>query len=242
MQMKRYKSRRVTNAQERAIYRKFFLTIAASVVILVILVMFGVPILAKLASLINGNSSSTDSGSKKADIVAPSSPSFDYIGNATNSALLDITGNAEPGSTIILTLNGKETEKLTDSNGDFEFADFRILEGKNNIVGYAKDGADNKSNEKSITVLLDTKPPKLEITSPESAEKQITGGEAKTEIKGKTDEITSVKLNNLRTSVDDNGEFTYNYPLKEGDNEIKISVEDQAGNKTEKLIKINYRK
>ena len=240
--MKRYKTRRVSNAQERAIYRKFFLTITASVIILVVLVMFGVPILAKLASLINGNSNSIDTTSNKTDIIAPSSPSFDYIGGATNSALLDVTGNAEPGSTVILTLNGKETEKLTDSDGSFEFSDFRILEGKNSIVGYAKDGTNNKSNEKSITVLLDTKPPKLEIISPDSPEKQITGGEAKTEIKGKTDEITSVKLNNLRTSVDDNGEFTYNYPLKDGDNEIKISVEDQAGNKTEKMLKINYRK
>lgn len=240
--MKKYRNRRVNNATERAIYRKFFLTIGVSVILLVLLVMFGVPILAKLASFINGNNNTSGEQTGKFDKIAPSSPTFDYINNATSSASLNITGNAESGSIIVLTLNGKETEKLTDSNGNFEFRDFRILEGKNSIVGYAKDEAGNKSNEKAISILLDTKPPKLEISSPDSSEKQITGGDAKIEIKGKTDEITSVKLNTLRTSVDDNGDFTYHYPLKEGDNEIKVSVEDQAGNKTEKTLKINFRK
>ena len=240
--MKKYRNRRVSNVQEKAIYRKFFLTIIASVIILVVLVMFGVPVLAKLASLINGNDTDSGNTTGKFDNIAPSSPSFDYVNNATNSASLDLTGIAEAGSTIVLSLNGKETEKLTDSSGNFEFLNFKILEGKNNIIGFARDESGNKSSEKPISVLLDTKPPKLEIISPDSAEKQITGGEAKIEIKGKTDEITSVKLNLLRTSVDDNGEFTYKYPLKEGDNEIKVSVEDQAGNKTEKIFKVNYRK
>ena len=241
--MKKYRARRAVNYQEKAIYRKFFLTIGLSVLVLVLLVMFGVPILAKLASLINGNSSDQSSGKTgKFDQIAPSSPTFDYINTATSSATLDIIGNAEAGSVIVLTLNGKDTEKLADSSGNFEFRNFRLLEGKNNIIGYAKDEAGNKSNEKAISVLLDTKPPKLEISSPDSSEKQITGGDPKIEIRGKTDEITSVKLNSLRTSVDDNGDFTYNYPLKEGDNEIKVSVEDQAGNKTEKILKINYRK
>lgn len=242
MVMKKYKTRRVSSSYEKAIYRKFFLTIIVAVVVLVILVMFGVPILARIASLINSNSDSAGQTTGRFDDIAPGSPSFDYISNATSSADIDLTGSAEAGSTVVVVLNGKETEKLTDSSGSFEFRDFRLLEGKNNIIGYAKDESGNKSNEKSISVILDTKPPKLEITSPDSPEKQITGGDPRIEVRGKTDEITSVKLNLLRTSVDDSGEFTYNYPLKEGDNEIKVSVEDQAGNRTERTFKINYRK
>jgi len=111
--MKKYRNRRVSNVQEKAIYRKFFLTIIASVVILVVLVMFGVPVLAKLASLINGNDTSLGNTTGKFDNISPSSPSFDYVNNATNSASLDLTGIAEAGSTIVLSLNGKETEKLT---------------------------------------------------------------------------------------------------------------------------------
>lgn len=238
--MAKYRTRRVSSAQERAIYRKFFFTIGVTVAVLVLLVMFGVPFLAKLASLINGSGSSPISVQQ--DKIAPATPLFDYIDTATKSANLTLSGSSEAGSTVVISLNGKEQEKLADANGGFEFRDFRILEGKNNIIGYAKDEAGNKSNEKSLSITLDTKAPKLEIITPDSAEKQITGGDGRIEIKGKTDETTSVKLNTLRTSVNDNGEFTYNYPLREGDNEIKISVEDQAGNSTEKVLKINYRK
>jgi outer membrane lipopolysaccharide assembly protein LptE/RlpB len=47
-------------------------------------------------------------------------------------------------------------------------------------------------------------------------------------------------VNGFWAVVDDNNNFSYTLPLQSGDNQIKIVAIDQAGNKAEKDLKVNF--
>ena len=57
---------------------------------------------------------------------------------------------------------------------------------------------------------------------------------------GKTDPGVRVTVNGFWAVIDENNNFSYNLPLQNGENMIKIEAIDQAGNKTEKEIKVTY--
>jgi len=59
-------------------------------------------------------------------------------------------------------------------------------------------------------------------------------------VHGKTDPNVKVTINDFWAIVDDSGNYSYNLSLKSGDNPIKIVATDDAGNNTEKDLKISY--
>lgn len=97
---------------------------------------------------------------------------------------------------------------------------------------------DNDGNESSasVTLIVSTKAPTLELTSP--AEGVITNGDTIT-IAGSSSidtsgvSIVSVTVNGVPIPVEDDGSFSYDYPITEGDNTLTIVATDSAGNKTQ---------
>ncbi|OGS45247.1 MAG: hypothetical protein A2539_10255 [Elusimicrobia bacterium RIFOXYD2_FULL_34_15] len=74
-----------------------------------------------------------------------------------------IKGTAEPGSTVIVIVNGKEPIKvIVDDDGTFEVP-IDLDEGDNEIVVYIEDKAGNKSGEKKFNITLDTIPPQIQV-------------------------------------------------------------------------------
>ena len=114
-----------------------------------------------------------------------------------------------------------------------------IKPGENNIV--AKTVVDNKESDPSntITTILKSAPPSLNLFSP-SDNQSFSKDQNMTEVKGTTDPDVKVTVNGLWAITDSNGNFEYSLPLQNGENTIKISATDLAGNKTEKEVKVTY--
>lgn len=81
------------------------------------------------------------------------------------------------------------------------------------------------------------KPVFLEIISP--SQKAIISY-SPVVIKGKTIANAEVFVNEKEIKADENGNFSVEYPLEEGENEIIIVVNDQFGNYQEKIITIQF--
>jgi len=204
---------------------------------------YGSSLLVGLGNLwggLNGNGNSDDLVS---DNIPPPPPQIAPLPEATNSASLDVVGNAELDSTLILFLNGVELKRiLVDKEGRFYIEQIKLSEGENNIFAKAIDLAGNESQESVRQVIFfDKEPPILEIEFPKDGdsffddEKEIT-------IKGKTEKDAIVNINERKVVVNLEGEFESVYSLSEGTNEILIVSSDKAGNKTQESFKVYYRR
>ncbi len=229
----------LTRKEEKRNFRKAFLYGFLTILLGMALFFLGVPALIKMAVFIGSlNSSSTPI--ERSDNLSPSPPTFKPVFEATNSAELSLYGFAEAESTIKLFLNGKEKEVIADNDGNFTFNEIKLKLGKNEFYAFATDKAGNESNiSKRITVFYENEPPELEISSPEDGstfweeDKQI-------DILGKTDPDANLLINDHFVVVNQEGGFSYQISLTEGENEIKVIATDKAGNETERTIKVNY--
>ncbi len=174
------------------------------------------------------------------DNLPPPPPQLDPLPEATNSASLAISGQAEAGAELVLFQNGEEKEKTkVNEEGDFIFSQVELEEGENIFLARAYDEAGNESQASlAQTVIFDKEPPALEIESP--GDGQTINDNKEIIIKGKTEKEAVVTVNERQVIVGLEGNFEADYFLTEGDNEIIVVAKDKAGNKTEKTIKVKY--
>ena len=105
----------------------------------------------------------------------------------------------------------------------------------------AKATKDDKESDFSneLDVTYRNSPPSLSLDSPTDGQKFEKDQNA-AQVLGKTDSGIRITVNGFWAVIDENNNFSYNLPLQNGDNTIKIEAVDQAGNKTEKEIKVTY--
>ncbi len=163
------------------------------------------------------------------------------MSTATNSAQIKVSGSAPKDTTVMLYVNDiKEEEIPVDEDNNFTFDEVKIDEGENTIKTKAKD--DNKNVSVYSPVIKITylnKPPSLEINEPTDG-KSFEKDDSPIQVKGKTDPKVKVTVNDFWAIVDGAGNFSYTLPLQGGENRIKVVATDEAGNKTEKEIKVSY--
>ena len=178
---------------------------------------------------------------EKQDKVPPPPPYLQAPPKATNKPLA-VSGFSEPGANVTLFLNNsKVKEVVVDSEGGFSFEEVVLFEGENKIYAKAVDSAGNESKKSSeYIVIYDKTPPKLEIEAPTSGTKIEKEEERQIEIKGLTEANSQVTINGFWARVDDEGKFSYNLRLEEGENKIEILAKDEAGNETKKEISVSY--
>ncbi len=108
-------------------------------------------------------------------------------------------------------------------------------DGPYNITAVAYDKVGNKDT-KTISVYVDASLPKVDINTPpnglESEQKIIP-------VTGQTDPRATVKINGLPVTVDKNGTFSTTVSLKDGSNDIIITIKKPAGT-IEKRIRVIY--
>lgn len=144
-------------------------------------------------------------------------------GALLNASPVQVEGKTEPGAD--LRLEGSNESIAVETNGDFSFL-FDLTEGENVITLVAIDAAGNEV-ERTITVTLDTVPPKLILTSPTDG--LITNSSTVT-IKGWTDTDGTVTVNGLPIMLDTTGNFTHSLLLSDGNYTFTIISKDLAGN------------
>lgn len=223
---------------EKRSKRNLALTILIIVVFSFFFIRFGVPIFAQVGLFISGLKSSTEVKKEEKVFITP--PVLNSLPSATNSAQIVVSGRADKDQQIKIYINGafqKETE--TDNKG--EFTTLAILgEKENSVKAKAFDAKENGSDfSQTQYVSYIVEPPKLELNSPSDGQK-FQKDDKNIEVSGITDTGARVTVNDFIAVVDGEGNFSYRLSLKDGDNDIKITAVDEAGNKTEKTIKVSY--
>ena len=128
-----------------------------------------------------------------------------------------------------LYING--TEIFVEEN-TFSY-NWTVVEGENMIIIEAVDNACNR-NSTTINYICDITPPLLNILNENNSvvsQRNIT-------LVGYTEKGATLTIDNKIVSVSKDGSFSYNYTLLDGNNSIKFSSCDQAGNYANKTLNI----
>ena len=85
----------------------------------------------------------------------------------TNATSIAVVGQTEPNQAVLLDIDGDGFDygsTVADASGDYRFADIEIMEGPNEIRTQATN--DVGVTERSLTVVLDARPPFAELMTP----------------------------------------------------------------------------
>jgi hypothetical protein len=237
--MAEFKRSRLEKKKNEQITKKTVFLGFLTVIVLVLVLVFGLPLLIKF-SVFLGEGKLKNSDQTKEKVLAPLAPRLVIPFEATNSAEIKISGFAEPKVTVELFKGEVSVGKteVTDS-GDFIFSKVVLDEGDNGFNAVAStDEAGSGDGSKTINVVYDKTSPKLEMSNP--SEESLSVDSADFDITGITDSGASVSINNRIAPVDNNGGFKLKWQLNMGKNDLEITSTDLAGNQTKKKISITY--
>lgn len=239
--MKDRSSRLSRTTQEKT--KKQIIFFAIAIIILILgAISFGPNMLSSVASFTSGfkNPAATTTITNEQNTLE--TPFIDSIPDATDSAGINISGSSTySDAQIELYVNGNlyDTTPLTQDQ-KFSFDMVRLTEGGNSIKARVKKGEQVSPFTREYNVNYSQGAPKLDISSPSDGQ-QFERGDQTITVQGTTDTDNTVTVNGSRAIVDSSGNFSYNLNLSEGDNNLIISAVNQAGQKTDKTMKVNYK-
>lgn len=219
--------------REKRALNKLILSFFILVFLFIIVVFWGIPLLANLASIISSRFDKDKEESLGQQFPLPTPEIFD-LPQATNSAKLTVLGKGLPNTTVEIFIDNKEVGGvIVGEDGIFEVPNVNLSEGEN-LISAQSVGQKNEKSARSEpkTVIYNKEPPKLSLNEPQDNQK-ISGGERKIKVSGSTESDVNLKIGEFLAVVDQNGNFTFSYPLKDGENKIIVKAEDKAGNTTE---------
>lgn len=231
------KRSRLSRRMEKENRKNIIFSVLGILVVLFLLAKFGLPLLVDFSLLVTNNKTQKAS-TQKPNFISP--PVLNPLQSATNSANINVSGVAGEKQIIELYINDELIGKTeAEKDGSFEFKEVKLA-GKDNYLK-AKATFENAESDfsKSFFVSFKETNPNLSLDSPKE-DQSFTSDSNPIEVKGKTDSGIKVTVNDFWAIVDENGNFSYILTLKEGENKIEVTVVDEAGNKTEKEVKVNY--
>lgn len=228
---------RLSKRMEGKTRKNLALSILGIILIALLVLKFGIPFLANLSLFLSGSQSKEQVNVQSPSFIAP--PVLDSFPEATSSADIIISGVASKKQTINLYINNElvDTTKSGD-DGKFSFKE-KITPGENTINAKAVTNEKESDFSNNIITAFKNAPPSLNVSSPSDGQ-SFSKDQNTAEVKGTSDSDVKVTVNGLWAITDNNGNFSYNLPLQNGENKIKVAATDLAGNKTEKEIKVTY--
>ncbi|MEC0291549.1 Ig-like domain-containing protein [Terribacillus saccharophilus] len=175
-----------------------------------------------------GNRSSAGTVSvTNADTEPPAAP----VINSVDSDDTTVSGTAEAGTVITLTLgDGSTVEATTDEAGNWS-ADIPAQAADTTITAVATDDAGNESDAASATVTNgDTEAPATPEISPVDSDDTTLSGTAEA---GSAITITLPDGSTVETEADDNGNWSAEIPAQDPDSDISVTSTDAAGNQSD---------
>ncbi len=225
--------------EEKKNIRKVIVFSILSVSLVAFLFVFGIQLVVRYTDFISSLSNS-NTPFKKDDVTPPTQPRIELVSESTNRSKIDINGSSEPGSTVLIRKNNDEYEVLSNREGRFSLS-VELNDGDNIIRAKSRDSAGNESIlTEEIVIHFDNKEPELEIVKPGDNAEFYGQSQKQMTIEGRTESTARVSINEKVIIVDGNGHFHNQYSLSEGENTFKIKVQDEAGNATEREIKVIY--
>lgn len=202
-------------------------------VVFFLILKLGIPFIVTVGNLFEKTSSPTVSNNKKFLAI----PSVNDLPKATKERSLKVSGSSSPNTTVEIFVSGDAYDKTqTSPDGSFIF-EVKLSIGDNIIKARTVDGDNEGEFSRSQTVTYKNSPPSLTIDNPSDG--STTNNET-IAISGKTDEGVTVTVNDFWAVINPDNTYSYALKLNQGDNQIKVSAVDEAGNKTEKNIKVTY--
>jgi len=228
---------RINHRLEKETKRNLLFIIGGVFLLILLGFTLGPRLLVQSSLLLENESENTNKPKENQSIVAP--PTVDQLPKATNVQTITVTGSSYSGETVALFLNGTEAKSTTIADdGSFTFENIELTQGENDIKARALTSDNKKSNFSTVqTVLFSTESPDLEILSIQDNE-TVQKERNPLRIDGKTSVGSDVTVNNFAARVDDKGNFTYSLALRNGENSITIKAVTDAGNTTEKSLKV----
>lgn len=230
---------RLSSYQEKKTQKTIIYSIIGIIIVLFVLFKFGISALINFSLFLSGNKSSQGQTLNPNGIDFVSAPVLNPLPSATNSGQIIISGVSLKNSTVDLFINSKQVDQIdVDDNGKFTF-DETLFKGDNSIQTMAE--YKNKKSDLSnqfIVSFMNTNP-KLDLNSPADGT-SFHKDDKSVNVQGQTDPGVTVTVNGFFAVLDENNNFTYNLQFHDGDNDIKVVATDQAGNNSEKDIKVNY--
>lgn len=238
MRTKRSSQSRLSKKLEKQSKNTIIFSFLAIAIIIFLLVKFGVSFISNATFFLTGSKQDTTSPQSKTTYIAP--PTLNPLADATSSATIKVSGSANPDQLVILYVNDEESDEIsTKRDGSFVFSNVRIEKGRNTIFAKVKDGENESVPSEELIIYYKNEPPTLEVSSPSEGQ-SFSQDEKTTKVTGKTDPGIRVTVNDFWAISDDEGNFSYTLPLKDGENTIKVIATDDAGNTTEKELKVTY--
>jgi bacillopeptidase F len=216
----------------------------ASLILIAFLVFFGLELLVKFSLFLESLSPPpANFGQSQKRKTRSLPPSLYPPPVATNAARLNLKGFSQPGQKVRLYLNGEKiTDSTADKRGEFLFTNISLESGDNRLyAATVNDKGEEETFSTSYTVLFKNQPPPLEVLEPEDGAVYKKETNQTITVKGKTEADATVTLNDRLVVVQPNGEFSHPLRLNEGENHLKISARDPAGNETSTELTVTYR-
>lgn len=228
---------RLARKSEFRIKRQSTLLIIASIIVLVLFILYGFPFVLSLAGTI-GSLAGTKITNTVDKGLAPTTPRFSQEFEATKSAQITLHGVADPKVTVEIFQNERSLgTTLVKDDGTFSM-DTDLSRGDNVFTAVAISESGQKSSvSDSYIVSFLSKPPSLEVSSPKDGD---TVKDNPIVISGNTDTGVAVAVNDHLAVVSGTGSFSYYLNLNNGDNKIKVVATDKAGNQTTKELTVKY--
>ena len=155
---------------------------------------------------------------------------------------LQLSGETEIGAKVEITINAKAAGTTTaipqaedKTKGNFTFADLVLTENSNNVLALtATDAAGNKATAQG-TIFADTTKPKIDLKDLPSL---IADNSFQLKKNLSEDVHYEIFVNNKSTSKGDGKSIDVSLPLKDGQNTIKVVLQDKAGLITEQEVQM----
>lgn len=229
---------RLSRRTEQQNKKALFGSATGIVIVTFLLIKYGLPFLANASLFIAGNKDQDQVKKEAQGFIAP--PVLDALPTATNSALFAISGSAPAKKEIVLYINdGFIDTTTTDDKGKFVFNDVKLIKGNNEIKTKTKDKDKTSDYSQLITVAYKDSAPTLTLDTPAEG-KSFSKEDKNVLVSGKTDSGVKITVSGLWAIVDASGNFSYTFPLQNGENKIAVTATDQAGNETKIERKVTY--
>jgi flagellar basal body-associated protein FliL len=233
-----YYSIRNKNLQKKN-KKRTLLYIVLFICIIILFSFLGINILVNIINIVTDIKKS-DLPQDSIDTIPPKSPYIYPYNEYTANKTIEIKGEAEASSSVILYLNDHKIDSVVGNTGSFVFK-IDLDEGLNEFFLISKDSSGNTSaNTKKYHVNYDKNPPVLEISNPQNNTVYSGIKNRIIEIKGVSEKNSIVTINDKFVYISDTGNFVYKFELSNGENKITIRSKDMAGNEEVKELVISY--
>lgn len=237
-----YRSRRTTRKLARQSQRNFIITLVLVGILIYSTITWVLPFFIGSIGFIQNITNPP----KEASVQSPKNsslapPVLTIPFEAANTPEIDIKGYGTADSKVKLYIDDepRQTIKVSE-DGSFVFEQISLSLGINNIYAKSLDDNDKESlPSKTIKLIYDNEKPDLNISEPEDG-RNISGGDKKVRVSGKTEPGAKVFINDAQVIVNSDGDFSTDHSLNDGDNFISIKAQDLASNTTEIQRKVTF--